>query len=661
MAKNASTNSNFLKVDLSQSYGDKKSSISVNNSLEQDKKNGTERGNEGVFQKKIDTKLLVCLTFFVVAASPVGIEPVVAAGGPLLGILGLIIFPFIYSVPMAIMSSEMASIYPQAGGSVQWTQNINHHFGALNSYLHIIYNWVDNSLYPVIIVDYLSYFVPQMMEPGWRFLAGVIIFSLVALLNCFGISVVGKAAIVFTVIILVPFLIFAGLACTEFDAGKWNQVPKEIDWVLYISTLFWNMCGYDRISDTAEEVKNPTKTFPKALFITVAIVTLTYLLPVAFGVMIDPNYSNWEDGHFVDMATMIPILNGSNWLAIIIMLTGALSQFGLLLAAVSCCSRELYSMAEYRHIPGRKYVMKISKKTNEPWIAIIIQSVISCPLVVFDFEFLMVLDGVFYGYVLIIEYIAFFYSRFSKVGKQQRQERILEVVSKELENERINEIHSSTDRDNSNNVDERTQNESNIRSSDDYICNIMENNQENEQKNDNNEEEDNDVQNTDIDENDLIKAKFSENQVGVASDKTSVLSSEWIMRSDGDTKEELLGSVVESGKSYKELAKEHMFLMPCGIFGVVIISITPLILCLLVIIGNGLLTNVLVLTAIAIMYCYYFFSYNYRLKKYGRERMDIIDEIEDQNTTSMRGNNSSSLDNQEELIIHQKSETGMTA
>lgn len=63
----------------------------------------------GTHGKKIKWAALMVLIFFEVSGGPIGIEGSVSAGGPLLAILGFLIFPFFWSVPEALITAEMAT------------------------------------------------------------------------------------------------------------------------------------------------------------------------------------------------------------------------------------------------------------------------------------------------------------------------------------------------------------------------------------------------------------------------------------------------------------------------------------------------------------------------------------------------------------------------
>lgn len=63
-------------------------------------------------RKKLTLIPLIFLIYFEVAGGPFGEEPAVQAAGPLLAILGFLIFPFIWSVPEALITAELSTAFP---------------------------------------------------------------------------------------------------------------------------------------------------------------------------------------------------------------------------------------------------------------------------------------------------------------------------------------------------------------------------------------------------------------------------------------------------------------------------------------------------------------------------------------------------------------------
>ena len=56
---------------------------------------------------------LACITFFSVAGGPYGFEDAVGAAGAKMVMIGLLVVPFLWSIPLALMTSELSSMFPE--------------------------------------------------------------------------------------------------------------------------------------------------------------------------------------------------------------------------------------------------------------------------------------------------------------------------------------------------------------------------------------------------------------------------------------------------------------------------------------------------------------------------------------------------------------------
>lgn len=66
-----------------------------------------------------------------------------------------------------------------------------------------------------------------------------------------------------------------------------------------------NLNYWDSVSTLAGEVPNPGKTFPRALFGAVILVTTTYALPLIFGVGVTTDIADWKLGYFASLAKQV--------------------------------------------------------------------------------------------------------------------------------------------------------------------------------------------------------------------------------------------------------------------------------------------------------------------------------------------------------------------
>ena len=95
---------------------------------------------------------LVGITFFAVCGGDYGIEDAVGAAGPGLCLLGILLLPWIWSLPIALMTAELGSMIPEAGGYVVWVHRAFGPFWAhMNATWNLVSNTFDNALYPVMV------------------------------------------------------------------------------------------------------------------------------------------------------------------------------------------------------------------------------------------------------------------------------------------------------------------------------------------------------------------------------------------------------------------------------------------------------------------------------------------------------------------------------
>ena len=157
---------------------------------------------------------LVGVTFFAVCGGDYGLEDTVGAAGPAITLIGLLLLPWFWSLPIALMTAELSAMIPETGGYVVWVHRAFGPFWAhQNALWNLVSNLFDNALYPVMFVDYLRYF-PALRVDGWRrWLISISMLTSVTSLNLVGVDVVASASNVFALLVISPFaaLALAGL------------------------------------------------------------------------------------------------------------------------------------------------------------------------------------------------------------------------------------------------------------------------------------------------------------------------------------------------------------------------------------------------------------------------------------------------------------------
>ena len=66
-----------------------------------------------------------------------------------------------------------------------------------------------------------------------------------------------------------------------------------------------NLNYWDTVSTLAGEVRNPSRTFPRALALAVVLVVTSYLLPLLVGLGVAPDATDWTLGYFAAVGQQV--------------------------------------------------------------------------------------------------------------------------------------------------------------------------------------------------------------------------------------------------------------------------------------------------------------------------------------------------------------------
>ena len=319
---------------------------------------------------------LVAATFFMVSGGTYGTEEIIHGAGYARGILILLLLPVLWSLPTAFMIGELSSALPAEGGYYAWVRRgMGNFWGFQEAWLSLVASIFDMAIYPTLFVFYLKQMSPWFGSGNHGIYAGLFVVVTCAVLNLAGIRVVGMTSRWLFVLLSALFalvVILSPLQMGTLAAPIAAPATTGLGLLGGVLVAMWNYMGWDNASTIAQEVEKPQKTYPRAMIATVILVALSYVLPFAAVYLTGaPSSLFGEDGSWATVAGALGgKIAGIEWLRFLIVLGGMMSAFGMFNALVMSYSRLPLAMAQDGMLP--KAFGKTSKRTNVPWLAILV-------------------------------------------------------------------------------------------------------------------------------------------------------------------------------------------------------------------------------------------------------------------------------------------------
>jgi amino acid transporter len=359
-------------------------------------------GGPAAVLKKMTVLPMITATYFMVAGGPYGLEEIVRKTGYATTLLILIVTPLIWSVPTAMMVSELATSIPEEGGFYIWVRRgMGRFWGYQETWLTLAGSVFEMALYPNLFVDYLGRLAPGIVTGHRGLLLGFAMIAFCTAWNIFGARAVGDGSVLLNVLLLAPFAALIACALLHGHAGAAGTRPlRHADLLGGILIAMWNYMGWDNVSTIAGEVEAPQRTYSRAMTGAVVLVVVSYVLPVAAVARtgLDPN--TWTTGGWVDVGRLV----GGEGLAVAIAIAGVLGAVGSFGALMMSFTRLPAVMAEEGFLP--KAFSRRNSRTGAPWVAVVFCAVFWAACYPLGFERSLILDVLLTGLSILLEFWA---------------------------------------------------------------------------------------------------------------------------------------------------------------------------------------------------------------------------------------------------------------
>jgi amino acid transporter len=353
--------------------------------------------------RAISTLSLVFILYFSTSGGAYTTETLVQSVGPGLALLMLVLVPLVYSLPEILIVGELASMLPEEGGYYRWVQRAFGPFWAFqNGWLTWMYSLVDMAIYPKLFVTYLAYFAPSL-SPSAIWVVGLAVIWGATAVNLLGAARVGRSAVVAGSFIITGFLVLSAVALTHATHAPWRPFAApgsggRAGMAVGLSIALWNYIGWDNASTVQGEVRDATRSYPRALAIALPLVVAGYLIPL-LATLSATDWTRWTEGGWPAIAIasggrMGPML--AAWIAI----GGMVSAVSLFNALLLAYSRIPFVMAMDGLLPS---ALARTDARGTPRTAVLGAAVCYSLFMLLPFSGLVVADVLLYSLALMLE------------------------------------------------------------------------------------------------------------------------------------------------------------------------------------------------------------------------------------------------------------------
>ena len=347
---------------------------------------------------------LIAATFFMVSGGPYAIEDILGGAGFARAIIILLVRPFLWSLPTALMIGELASALPAEGGFYIWVRRaLGPFWGYQEGWLSLSASIFDMAIYPAIFVLYLGKFSPALTA-GWHGYAwSLAVVAICCAWNLRGAPAVGEDSVWLSVLLLAPFAVFVLLGiwhgAAQRPAVQWSQPASESALSTAILVALWNYMGWDNASTVAQEVENPQRNYPRAMILSTVVVAVSYVLPLLAMALSGLSVDSFSTGDWMTAATSI----GGPLLGVAVVIGGLITGVGMFNALVMSYTRLPTAMAEDGMLP-RVFARKNGR--GVPWVSVLVCGLAWALALKLPFERLISIDLILYGSSLLLEFVA---------------------------------------------------------------------------------------------------------------------------------------------------------------------------------------------------------------------------------------------------------------
>lgn len=295
----------------------------------------------------------------------------------------------VFFIPFALISAEMSCSYPEQGGIYAWVKTAyGSRWAARASWSY----WINTSVWiPAISILFAGIFkqmfIPDLSLYG-QIAIGLLLTWITVAVNIVSLDIgrlIPDTGAIFKILIFIILIIGAFNYVGEHGmANEFSLAALKPDWQAsfqYIPAIIYGMLGFELVSASSKEMKDPARDMPKAVLISAAIIIVLYTLgTIAMLAAIPAQDINLVEGLMDTLNLLFGQTPAGKTFAMAIGIAALFTFFSNGVTWAFGCNRAAAEAAKMGELPA--IFAKETKKTGTPFGASMMMGLVSTSTII---------------------------------------------------------------------------------------------------------------------------------------------------------------------------------------------------------------------------------------------------------------------------------------
>lgn len=253
-------------------------------------------------------------------------------------------------LPAVLSKSELATAMPKSGGTYVYIERA---FGPLFGTVSGLGLWLSlllKSAFSLVGLSAYLYVVVQI-DAGLSKIIALISLGLILILNVFGVKKVGNTQLAIVSVSVISLILVVLFGTNSFDSTLLSPVFSNGNhgFISAVAFLYISYAGVTKVAAVAGEIKSPEKNLPRAMLISLFLITTVYVFVALILVgNIDPSVLSKDIRPIYTLSQSL----GGDLFGYIAGIIGVMTLLSMANSGVLASSRFPFAMARDKMLPG---------------------------------------------------------------------------------------------------------------------------------------------------------------------------------------------------------------------------------------------------------------------------------------------------------------------